>query len=338
MRVLVDAFGGDNAPLEVIKGAVDAANDSNHDIILVGDQHKIKEVAFDESIPLDKVTIIHAEGAIPMDAEPRSILKEYKGCSMAEALRRLANDEGDAVISAGSTGALLMGATFLVKRLQGAGRPALAALLPGDKGPFLLIDTGANADCRPELLLQFAHMGSIYMGEMMGKPGTKPTVGLLNVGTEDTKGGTLQQETFALLKESNLNFVGNIEARDVPSNVVEVVVADGFSGNILLKSIEGTANMLLKNLKEALMSSGRTKLGAALAKPAFAQLKSKMNMDEYGGAPLLGIKKPVLKTHGNAKAPAIKSTILMAANYAEKDVTGKIETALAALVDSQDNE
>ena len=213
MRIIVDAFGGDNAPLEILKGSALAAAEYGHTVVLTGDERKIRSVAEENGILLEGMEIVDAPDIISMEDEPRSILKEHKDCSMAEGLRRLAAGEGDAFVSAGSTGALIMGSTFLVKRIKGVSRAALAPLMPGDNGPFMLIDSGANVDCRPEMLLHFAQMGSIYMTSVMGGGrGDAPVrVGLVNVGTEDTKGGELQHETFALLKNSGLHFIGNIE-------------------------------------------------------------------------------------------------------------------------------
>ena len=249
---------------------------------------------------------------------------------MAVALRLLAEGRGDAVVSAGSTGALLMGGTFIVKRIKGVSRPALAPVMPSDDQPVMLIDSGANADCRPEMLVQFAHMASIYMSHMFPREGG-PRVGLLNVGTEDTKGGELQLATFPLLKESDLNFVGNVEARQVPAGAVDVVVADGFSGNVLLKTMEGTVDMLLKNLKASFTSSLRTKIGAALVMPGLRMIKKKLSTSEYGGAVLLGVNKPVVKAHGNSTAKAFCSAIRIAAEFAASGAVEEIAAAIAAM-------
>ena len=224
-RIIVDAFGGDNAPLEVLRGAALAAAEYGHTIVLTGQEAEIRRVAAENAVSLDGMEIVDAPGIITMDDEPKSILKEHKDCSMAVGLRLLAEGQGEAFVSAGSTGALIMGATFFVKRIKGVSRAALAPLVPSDKGPFMLIDSGANVECRPEMLLQFAHMGSIYMTKVMHN-GKAAAVGLLNVGTEDHKGGPLQQEANTLLKASGLNYVGNVEARDVPAGVVDVLVAD----------------------------------------------------------------------------------------------------------------
>ena len=263
MRIIVDAFGGDNAPVEILKGAAMAVVAYDFDIILTGDEEKIRQAAAENNISLERMEIVHASDVMTMEDHPKSILREHKDCSMAVALRLLSEGKGDAVVSAGSTGALLMGGTFIVKRIKGVSRPALAPVMPSDDQPFMLIDCGANADCRPEMLVQFAHMGSIYMSHMYPREGG-PRVGLLNVGTEDTKGGELQLATFPLLKESGLNFIGNVEARDVPAGVADVVVADGFSGNVLLKTIEGTAMFMGSLMKRMFKKNLGSKIGYLL--------------------------------------------------------------------------
>ena len=328
MRIIVDAFGGDNAPLEILKGAAMAVASYDCDILLVGDEQIIRQVAEENDISLDRMEIEHTVDVMPMDAHPKSLLRQYKDSSMAVALRLLSEGRGDAAVSAGSTGALLMGGTFIVKRVKGVSRPALAPVMPSDADPFMLIDCGANADCRPEMLVQFAHMGSIYMSHMYPREGG-PRVGLLNVGTEDTKGGELQLATFPLLKESGLNFIGNVEARDVPAGVADVVVADGFAGNVLLKTMEGTVDMLLKNMKQSFMSSLRTKIGAALVLPGLRGLKKKLSTSEYGGAVLLGINKPVIKAHGNSKADGFCSAIRVASEFAASGAIAQIEEIMS---------
>ena len=328
MRIIVDAFGGDNAPVEILKGAAKAVAAYDCDVVLTGDEEKIRQAAQENGVSLERMEIVHAPDVMTMEDHPKSILREHKECSMAVALRLLAEGKGDAVVSAGSTGALLMGGTFIVKRIKGVSRPALAPVMPSDDQPFMLIDSGANADCRPEMLVQFAHMASIYMSHMYPREGG-PRVGLLNVGTEDTKGGELQLATFPLLKESGLNFIGNVEARDVPAGVADVVVADGFSGNVLLKTLEGTVDMLLKNLKQSFMTSLRTKIGAALVLPGLRGLKKKLSTSEYGGAVLLGVSKPVIKAHGNSKADGFCSAIRIASEFAASDAIAQIAAAVA---------
>lgn len=325
MRVIVDAFGGDNAPLEIIKGAAMAVAEYGHEILLTGDEQIIRQVAADNGISLEKMEILHAPDVIQMEDEPRSILKEHKDCSMAEGLRQLAAGNGDAFVSAGSTGALIMGATFIVKRIKGVSRASLAPLMPSNAGPFMLLDAGANADCRPEMLLQFAHMGSLYMEAVMDRP---VTVGLVNIGTEDCKGGALQQETFGLLKNSDLHFIGNVEARDIPFGSADVLVADGFTGNVVLKLMEGVTDALMQNIKDIFMTNLKTKLAAVAVKPQLGAFKKKMDTSEYGGAPLLGVSRPVIKTHGNSKAAAVKHAIRVAATFAGAGVIEKIAAAV----------
>ena len=323
MRVIVDAYGGDYAPLETIKGAVAARAAYGVEIVLTGKEEEIRRVASEQHLSLDGIEIVHATDVISMNDIPKTILREHKDCTMAVGLRLLAEGKGDAFVSAGSTGALLMGATFMVKRIKGISRPALAAVIPSDKGPFMLLDSGANLDCRPEMLFQFARMGSLYMTNVI-KKGEPATVGLLNVGTEEHKGSDLQHETYALLKESDMAFVGNVEARDVPAGVADVIVADGFSGNVLLKTLEGTVGMLLGYIKQIFYTNLLTKVAALCIKPHLNGLKKKLSTEEQGGAPLLGIAKPVIKAHGNSKARAIQNAIRVAAEFAQADVIGKI--------------
>lgn len=328
MKIIVDAYGGDHAPLEVLRGGLDAKRAYGLDILFTGNKEEIERIARDNDLSLDGVEVVDAPDVISMNDSPKSILREHKNCSMAVALRLLSEGAGDALVSAGSTGALLMGATFIVKRIKGISRPALAAIVPSAKGPFMLVDSGANVDCRADMLLQFAQMGSLYMSEVIN-PGTKATVGLLNVGTEEHKGGELQHETYALLKESDLNFIGNVEARDIPGGVADVIVADGFSGNVLLKGIEGTVDMLLGFIKGIFYATPLTKIAALLVKPGLGGLKKKLSTAETGGAPLLGVTRPVIKAHGNSKAYAIQNAIRVAAEFAKADVIGKISATLS---------
>ncbi len=329
MRIIVDAFGGDNAPLEIIKGAAEAVAAYGHTIVLVGKEEVIRAVAGENKIALDGMEIVDCEDVISMHDQPRSILREHKHSSMAVGMRMLAEGNGDAFVSAGSTGAMLVGGTFIVKRIKGVTRAALAAILPSDKGPVMLLDAGANVECRASMLAQFGQMGSIYMTEVMGG-GKKARVGLLNVGTEDEKGGDLQHETFALLKDADLNFVGNIEARQVPFGDADVIVADGFSGNVLLKSMEGISDLIMQNIKSIFKSNPLTLLAALLVSGKLGGFKKKMSTSEYGGAPLLGIRKPVIKAHGNTKAKGVKNAIRVAAEFAAAGVIDKIGEAVSA--------
>ncbi len=327
MRIIVDAFGGDNAPLEILRGAAMAVKTLSVDITLVGKEETIRRVAKEQEISLDTMEIVDAPDVMEMEDEPRAVLKSKKNSSMAEGLRLLAAGEGDAFVSAGSTGALIMGATFIVKRIKGVSRPALAPLIPADTNPFLLIDCGANADCRPEMLVQFAQMGHIYMTRVLGRE--NPQIGLLNIGTEPGKGTALQQEAYAMLKESDLPFMGNIEARDVPAGVADIVVSDGFTGNVLLKCIEGTTQTLMRNIKAIFKSNALTMLAAMLVKPQLGAFKKKMDVSEHGGAPIIGVAKPVIKAHGNSDAKAFCSAIRQAALFAQSGVIEAITEAVS---------
>ncbi len=337
MRIILDAFGGDNAPLEMIKGAALAVAEYGHTVILSGNEETIRKVAAENNISLDGTEILDCDDVISMHDQPRSLMREHKNSSMAVGMRALAEGKGDAFVSAGSTGAIVVGGTFIVKRIKGVARAALAAIMPSQEGPVMLIDSGANVDCRPAMLRCFAQMGSIYMTDVIG--GGKPArVGLLNVGTEDTKGGELQLKTFELLKNSDMNFIGNIEARQVPFGEADVIVADGFAGNVLLKTMEGTADLLMKSIKKAFTANIFTMIGALFVKGQVGEIKKSFSTEEVGGAPLLGVKKPVIKAHGNAKAFAVKNAIRVAAEFAAAGVIDKIEAAVAANAEEADDE
>lgn len=327
MKIIVDAFGGDNAPLEIIKGSAMAVEKFGVDILLVGKEDVIRSVAQENDISLAGMEILDAPDVIGMEDHPNELRKSKKNCSLAVALRALSEGKGDGFVGAGSTGATLMGATTIVGRIKGVKRPALGPVMPKADGIFMLIDCGANADCRPEMLQQFATMGSIYMEKVMGV--ANPRIGLANIGTEDTKGDALRQETFPLLKESGLNFVGNIEARDIPYDACDVVVADGFTGNIILKLYEGVATALLGMVKGVMMKSAKTKVGALLLKKDMYGLKSKLDYNEYGGAPFLGVKKPVFKAHGSSKAKTFCNAIGQVKAYIEGDVVGELTAAIS---------
>ncbi len=332
MRIILDAFGGDNAPLEILKGAALAVAEYGHTVILAGNEATIRKVAAENNVSLDGTEILDCDDVISMHDQPRTLLREHKNSSMAVGMRALAEGKGDAFVSAGSTGAIVVGGTFIVKRIKGVARAALAAIMPSQQGPVMLIDSGANVDCRPTMLKCFGQMGSIYMTDVIG--GGKPArVGLLNIGTEDTKGGDLQLKTYELLKNSDMNFIGNIEARQVPYGDADVVVADGFAGNVLLKTMEGTAAVLMKSIKNAFTANVLTMIGALFVKGQVGAIKKMFSTEEVGGAPLLGVKKPVIKAHGNAKALAIKNAIRVAAEFAAAGVVDKIEAAVAANAD-----
>ena len=326
MAVIVDVFGGDNAPLAILKGCEQAALEYGIDVILAGNEKIIKKTAQENNISLDKMDIINAESIITMEDDPSMIMNAKKDCSMAEGLKALSDGKGDAFVSGGSTGALLIGASFIVKRLKGIKRCALAPIIPNNKGCHMLIDCGANVECRPEMLMQFAVMGSVYMEKVMNIQ--NPRVGLVNVGTEETKGGELQLAAYDLLKNSNLNFTGNIESREIPFGGADVVVTDGFTGNIILKLTEGLVGALMSNIKDIFTKNLISKVAAASVKPGIKVLKEKMDIDEYGGAPLLGTIKPVFKAHGNSNEKAIKNAIRLANDFAKTKVIDTIKDNL----------
>lgn len=329
MKIILDAFGGDNAPLCVIKGAADAMAEYGVDIMLCGDTEKIKKCAADNNIDISKMEIKQADRVMDMHDNPRTILKSNSDTSLAVSLQALAHGEGDAVISAGSTGAVLFGATFIAKRIKGIKRPVIASIVPGTEKPYMLVDCGANLNCRPDMLMQFAILGSAYMKKVMGIE--NPTVGLLNNGAEDSKGGDVLVETYQLLKNSSLNFIGNIEARDVPKGACDVLVADGFAGNVVLKLTEGLGSEFVKLLKNILMKNMKTKLAAMMIKSDMNELKELLDYSEFGGAPIIGIRKPVFKAHGSSNAKAIKSAIRKAMEFVETGVIGEIEKNMLEL-------
>ncbi|MCI6560342.1 MAG: phosphate acyltransferase PlsX [Ruminococcus sp.] len=327
MKIIVDAFGGDNAPLEVLKGCQEAVAKLGVNIILTGSSQKIKDCAAANEISLDGMEIEHTDDVFDIHEEPKEIIKSGKNTSMALGLKLLADGRGDAFVSAGSTGALVMGATFIVKRIKGIKRIAPSPVLPADKGSFLLTDAGANTECRPEMLVQFAVMGSAYMEKVMGID--KPKVGLLNIGAEDSKGRELEIETYKLLQQSGLNFIGNIEARELPKGECHVVVTDGFTGNIALKLYEGMGSFFSKKMKW--IFSGAGTLGALFSLSKIKLLKKQMDYKEVGGSALLGVKKPVIKAHGSSDAKAFYNAVRQAAKCVEGNVAGEIEKYVSTM-------
>lgn len=332
-KIILDGFGGDHAPLEMIRGARMAMDELGIAVILTGDKDKIAETAKTAGISLEGIEIFHAPTVIPVCEEPTKLLKQYKDCSMAIGFGLLADGTGDAFVSAGSTGALAVGSTFIAKRIKGMKRAAIAACIPNQTGSYLLVDSGANTECRPEMLRQFAIMGSIYMNKVNGVE--SPRVGLVNIGTEDSKGGDLQIETNKLLKETPfLRYVGNVEARDLPLGGCDVAICDGFTGNVILKLTEGMGKMFKDELKTMFLSSFMTKLGAVLVAGQMKAFKKKFDYKEAGGAMLLGVKKPVVKAHGSSDAVAIKNAIRQAKICHESGIIPTIEQELATLANS----
>lgn len=330
MKILIDAFGGDNAPLEILKGSL-ICTEKYEDVklALVGNKDIIEKTAAENNITLDKFEIYDAPDVIDMEEDAGEIMKSKKNSSMAVGLRLLADGEGDAFLSAGNSGALIMGSTLIVKRIKGVKRPAFAPVMPTSKGPVLLIDSGANIEVRPEMLQHFGIMGSIYMENVLNIK--EPRVALANVGTEDHKGGELQHEAFRLLKESELNFIGNMEARDIPAGATDVIVADGFTGNVIIKMYEGVAKELFGKIKGMFMKNLKTKLAALLLKKELHELKEYFDYNQYGAAPIMGVSKPVLKTHGSAKSDAVVTAVKSVIDCVNNDVTGKIEESLLRL-------
>lgn len=327
MRVVVDAFGGDNAPLEIVKGASLASNELNVDITLTGNKAEIERIIKENNLSFKgELIIIDTDDVISMHDDPTSLLKAHANSSMALAFKELSEDRADAFVSAGSTGAIVVGGTLIIKRIKGIKRPALAGMIPSPKGHYMLMDMGANAECRPEMLQQFGLMASVYLNKVCGIE--NPKIGLLNIGTEDTKGGELQRQAYKLLSEAPINFVGNVESREMPKGECDGVITDGFTGNIALKLIEGTATTFFKLVKNVLYKNIFNKLAALVIKKDLYSLKSMMDSSEVGGAPLLGVKKPVIKAHGSSDSKAIKNAIRQAVIFSETKVVDTISNNL----------
>ncbi len=327
MRIVVDAYGGDNAPLEIVKGAALASKEINVDITLTGKKQEIERIITENSLEFGgELLIIDTDDVISMHDDPTSLLKAHSNSSMALAFKELSEGRADAFVSAGSTGAVVVGGTLIVKRIKGIKRPALGGLIPSPKGHYMLMDMGANSECRPEMLEQFGIMASAYLSKVEGIE--NPTIGLLNIGIEDSKGTELQKSAYELLKNAPINFVGNIESREMPKGVCDAVITDGFTGNIALKLIEGTATTFFKMVKQVLYKSLPNKLAALVLKKDLYSLKSMMDSSEVGGAPLLGVRSTVIKAHGSSDAKAIKNAIKQASEFTEN---GVIDTITAAL-------
>ncbi|MGI5849144.1 MAG: phosphate acyltransferase PlsX [Christensenellales bacterium] len=330
MRVIVDAMGGDNAPHAIVEGCVLALEEMPFlEITLTGKKDVISNELQKYNYDKQRINIVAAAEVIDMAEPPVAAIRTKTDSSLVKGLRLLREGEGNVFVTAGSTGAAIAGATLIVRRPKGVKRPALAPLLPTAKGRALLIDCGANAECRPSYLAQFALMGSIYMQKVEGVK--SPRVGLVSNGAEEEKGNELTKEAFKLIRQMPVNFVGNAEGRDLVSGDYDVIVCDGFTGNVVLKFMEGVAGVLMGMLKNELNSSMRTKIGAALAMPAFKNLKKSMDYTEYGGALLLGVNGGVVKAHGSSNAKAIKSTLRQAAGLIDGDVVNVIKEEIAKI-------
>lgn len=335
MRIIVDAMGGDHAPAQIVTGALQAACDFGVEILLVGRGKELLDcmkVSGWDTLP-EGVEIADAQDVVDMHAEPAQVVHQHRGSSMVQGLKMLADGNGDAFISAGNTGALLTAATLVVKRIRGIRRAAFAPILPVGNG-IVLIDAGANTECTPEFLLQFGCMGSLYASKAQKK--SQPKVALLNNGAEDSKGDELHRQAYQLLKRAGdngvIHFIGNIEARDVPGGQADVVVADGFSGNVLLKSIEGTAKYMGDLMKQMFRKNAASKLGYLFCRGGVKQMKKQMDYREVGGSVLMGISKPVIKAHGSSDAYAIRCAILQAIEAVQSDFCGDIKANLPSMV------
>ena len=328
MKIIVDMMGGDNAPLAVLEGTAAAVKEYGVEVIGVGDEALVRKTAAEHNIPLDGITLHNCTETIEMCDEPARAIRSKKDSSIVVGLNMLKNGEGDAFVSAGSTGALLSAATLIVRRVKGIRRAAMGPQIPTKTGrECVLIDCGATADCTPEFLLQFAFMGSYYAEKVLGIE--NPRVALLNIGAEDSKGGELQKAVYPLLKQAGeagkINFTGNIEARDVPLGGADVVVSDGFSGNILLKGIEGTALFMASMMKDMFKKNLLTKLAAAMVMPGLRAFKAQLDPNKVGGTAFIGISKPVIKAHGASNAEAIDNAIGQARQVAESGIIGQIQ-------------
>lgn len=323
MKIAVDAMGGDYAPLETVKGAARASSSVNGKIILVGDSTEINRILSGCEYNKEAIEVIHTTEVITNNDKPTSAIRKKKNSSLVKCFNLVQSGEADGIVSAGSTGALLAGSVHFLKRLSGVSRPALSPLLPSAKNGFIIVDGGANTNSRPNNLLQFAIMGSVYMEKVMGRK--NPRVGLLNIGSEDEKGTDLTRAAYELISQSGLNFIGNVEGRDPIAGICDVVVCDGFAGNILLKATEGAGSVLFSSIKDILMGSPLSKIAAVFLKKGLYELKRKYDYKEYGGAPFLGVSGCVIKAHGTSDAHSIASAIKQAFDFAKSGALSDME-------------
>ena len=324
-NVAVDAMGGDHAPAEIVKGVVEAVNENSRiKVYLTGRQEAIKKELVQYTYHKEQIEIVNAAEVIDTAEPPVMAIRKKKDSSIVTALNLVKSGVCDAFVSAGSSGAVLVGGQLIVGRIKGIERAPLAPLIPTEKGCSLLIDCGANVDARPSHLVQFAKMGSVYMESVMGIP--NPRVAIVNIGAEEEKGNALVKETFPLLKNCpEINFIGSIEARDIPTGYADVIVCEAFAGNIILKLYEGVGAALIKKVKSGMMTSLRSKIGGLLVKPALKETLKEFSVEEYGGAPLLGLNGLVVKTHGSSKAIEIKNSVLQCVTFKEQRISQKIK-------------
>ena len=327
-RVALDAMGGDNAPVEMVKGAVEAVQKRNDiQVLLTGKEEILKEELAKYTYPDEKIHIVNATEVIETAEPPVKSIRSKKDSSLVTAMKLVRNGEADAFVSAGNSGAVLVGGQLLVGKIKGVERPPLAPLIPTLKGVSLLIDCGANVDARPSHLVQFAKMGSIYMESVVGKK--NPTVGIVNIGAEEEKGNALVKETFPLLKECpDINFIGSVEAREIPYGDVDVIVCEAFVGNVILKLYEGVAGALVKKIKSGMMANLKSKIGGLLVKPALKDTLKDFDTSEHGGAPLLGLKGLVVKTHGSSTSKEVCNSIIQCVTFKEQKINEKITSVI----------
>lgn len=337
-RVALDAMGGDNAPKEIVKGAVEAVKlRKDIHVLLTGREEVLKKELSEYTYPEDQIEIVNATEVIETAEPPVMAIRRKKDSSIVVAMNLVKKKEADAFVSAGSTGAVLVGGQLLVGRIKGVKRPPLAPLLPTLKGVSLLIDCGANVDARPSHLVQFARMGTIYMEHVLGKK--NPTVGIANIGAEEEKGNALVKETFPILKAcKDIHFIGSVEAREIPYGAADVIVCEAFVGNVILKLYEGVGGALVKKIKKGMMSSVRSKIGALLVKPALKATLKDFDSSEYGGAPLLGLNGLVVKTHGSSTSKEVCNSIIQCLTFKEQRINEKIREAIQKAEDEQKEE
>ena len=329
VKVALDAMGGDNAPAEIVKGAVEALNENDRlKVFAVGDENAIKAELSQYTYDQSRLEIVHTTEVIETAEPPVNAIRKKKDSSIVKAMTMVKNAECDAFVSAGSSGAILVGGQVIVGRIKGVERPPLAPLIPTKTGFSLLIDCGANVDARPSFLVQFAKMGTIYMENIMGIK--NPTVAIVNIGAEEEKGNSLVKETFQLLKSCpDINFIGSIEARDIPYGMADIIVCDAFVGNVILKLYEGVGAVLISKVKEGMMTTLRSKIGALLVKPALKKTMKSFDASEYGGAPLLGLNGLVVKTHGSSKSKEVKNTLIQCVTFKEQNINEKIKQVIS---------
>lgn len=335
MVVVVDGMGGDFSPNAVVEGCIAAIKEYDIDIVITGPEKLICEELKKYTYDCNKIKIVDAIEVISTNEHPVMAVKRKKNSSLVKALNLVKNGEADAIISAGSTGAFLAGCTLIVGRIKGIDRPALAPVVPGKKGPFMIIDCGANAECKPHYLVQFGLMGKTYFENILKI--ANPSVGLVNIGTEEEKGNELSKSAHKLLKEANLNFVGNVEAREIPTGDVNVLVCDGFTGNVILKLYEGVVASIFDLLKTRIMGSFRTKVGGMLLKPIFKSFKKDFDYKEYGGAAFLGVNGICIKAHGSSDSKAFKNAIRQATIFYENNVVDKLKLEIEKLSQQEKN-